>query len=195
MKSTTAFVLLGLTAGLALAHAPNSMAQRAVSHHSSAIIPERQSGATPDKVAANTEILSFVVLRARALTAFDPKVPFRPSHRADFQVTTSIGDTVESSITIVNHDRPHLNHRVAIPLTSNRRVAISLLLEDRDPDQPQTDIADISPTDDRQLHLEYDPKTGQIFGPTGNLLGLRGEPITVTGNANQHRASITFIVK
>ncbi|MBE9029325.1 hypothetical protein IQ266_06055 [filamentous cyanobacterium LEGE 11480] len=152
------------------------------------------------KETSRYETVKVSILRAKALSRFDTKVPGLKSYKADFEAFLKMdiegSHASDKTRLFKNNDDPRFNHTYTSRVrTTQKRIPIELSLRDRDGDVfagGAHDQADISPTRDRRLQLSYEPSTGKVFGPTGRVIGKRNQQITVTGNSRKDNASITF---
>ncbi|MBE9029033.1 hypothetical protein IQ266_04560 [filamentous cyanobacterium LEGE 11480] len=134
------------------------------------------------------------VLKAKALSKFDPKIPFTKRHRPDFYLMTKVSTKkgYQRSGKHKNKKVAHFNHKIVSRLPKTRLMVYTIRLLDSDR-LVRDDVADINPErGKRTLTVYYEPKTGYVFGSKGRRLGKHGQKFTIKGDSRQHRASITF---
>lgn len=127
------------------------------------------------------------VVRMRALSEFDLV------GSADFGVSLSLNGAPLQTKKVNGSDSPTFNFGVRQEIPINQEsVEVEIYAFESDPASTVNE-PDISPDpNDRDLRLHYFPRTGEIFGPGNRRLGFANQPITLQGDANKHKASITF---
>jgi hypothetical protein len=134
--------------------------------------------------------LRLTIQNAKALSNFDDRPISLGTDRADFRIKPTIDGRAMDSKKIAEDDTPAFNHTVTYqPNATQFSIPIILRLSEEDPGSDET--AAISPDpNQKDLHLNYAVRTGEVFGPNG-LRGRLGETITVAGTSGK-KASITF---
>ncbi|MBE9029030.1 hypothetical protein IQ266_04545 [filamentous cyanobacterium LEGE 11480] len=162
----------------------------------------------PKPSTAKAEYIVLTVVKAKALSKFDPKIRFTKRHRPDFYVKSSCMGKESRSSTKSNQNNPTFNHRLVVRLTERAKargkVNCQIALYDSDPGLD--DLADIAPKSEyRSLSLEYRLGSRFVRYRSKNARSVRdnprrgfrniafiGQTKTVKGTKQKHAASITF---
>ncbi|MBE9029010.1 hypothetical protein IQ266_04440 [filamentous cyanobacterium LEGE 11480] len=148
-----------------------------------------------------TQDIQVSIIKAKAHSRFDPRIPFRKTHRADFYSRVVVqGKFLGNTQVKSNTDRPTFNQTFIHKVSRHSKFAgIGIDLYDSDSGSAD-DQADISPGRfGARLNLMYELNTGKIYhqdrqgsvsGPK-TFIGRAGQTITMRGDG-KNAAELTF---